>query len=60
MRRMLITLIFYFLLGNYGLFPVSHIQLMSRCAGAGRKDSQAASSSSLMEVFHIIGVILKL
>jgi len=29
------------MLANQGLFPVSHIQLTSRCAGAGREHSQA-------------------
>jgi len=35
-----------------GLFSVSHVQLMSRCAGAGREHSQTASPSRPVEVFH--------
>ena len=41
-------------------FPVSHIQLMSRCAGSGRKHSQAAIPSWPMEKFHTMDVILSL
>ena len=33
---------------------------MSRCAGAGREHSQAASPSWPMEIFHTIGVMLSL
>jgi len=32
-----------------GLFPVSHIQLMSRCAGAGREHSQTDSQAGQWE-----------
>jgi len=45
---------------NQGLFPVSCIQLMSRCAGDGREHSQAASSGWPMEIFHMIDVMLNL
>jgi len=40
--------------------PVSHGQLMSRSAGAGREHGQAASPSWPMEIFHTIGVMLSL
>ena len=40
MRIMLITLMFSVVAINRGLFPVSDIQLESRCAGAGREHSQ--------------------
>jgi len=55
---MLITLMFSVVAINQGLFPVSHIQLMSRCAGAGREHSQAASPSWPMEIFHTIDIVL--
>jgi len=41
-------------------FPVSHIQLMSRCAVAGREHSQTASPSWPMEIFHTIEAMLSL
>jgi len=41
-------------------FPVLCIQLRSRCAGAGREQSQAASPSWPVEMFHTIGVMLSL
>jgi len=59
-RKMLITLMFSVVAMNLGLFPVSHIQLMSRCAGAGREHSQAASPSWPMEMFHTINFMLSL
>jgi len=34
------------------LFPVSHSQLMSRCAGVGSEHSQGASPSCPVEIFH--------
>jgi len=40
--------------------PVPHIQLTSRCAGAGRERSQAASPSWSTEVFHTMDVKLSL
>jgi len=46
------------LLRNQGLSSVSHVQLVSRCAGAVRKQSQAASPSWTMEIFHTIDVTL--
>jgi len=44
------------LLRNQGLSSVSHIQLTSRCAGAGREHSQAASPNCPTEIFHTIDV----
>jgi len=60
MRRILITLMFSVVAINQGLFPISHIQLMSRCAGAGREYSQAPSPSCPMEIFHTIDIKLSL
>jgi len=54
---MLTTLMFLLLLRNQGLFSVSHIQLMSRCAGAGSEHSQADSPSWPTEIFHAIDVM---
>jgi len=48
------------LLWSQGLFPVSPIQLMSGCAGAGREHSQAASPRWPMEIFHAMDVVLSL
>jgi len=45
MRRMLITMMFSVVAINQGHFPVSHIQLMSRCAGAGKEQSQTDSQA---------------
>jgi len=45
---------------NQGLFPASRIQLMSGCAGAGREQSQAASPSWPVEIFHTTDVVLGL
>jgi len=60
MRRMLITLMFSVVAINQELLPVSHTQLMSRCAGAGREHSQAASPSWPVEICHTINVMLSL
>jgi len=60
MRRMLITLTFWLLLWNRGLLPVSHIQLLSRCAGAGRGHSQAASPGWPVEISHTVDIVLSL
>ena len=59
MRRMLITLMFSVVAINQGLFSVSHIQLMSRCAGARREHSQTKLSWP-MEIFHTINIMLSL
>ena len=45
MRGVLITLMFSVVAVSQGLFPVSHIQLLSRCAGAGREHSQRDSQA---------------
>jgi len=58
MRTMLITVMFSVVAINQGLFPVSHIQLTSRCAGAGREQSQATSPSWPVEIYHTINVVL--
>jgi len=42
---MLITLMLSVVAVNQGFFPVSHIQLKSRCAGAGREHSQTDSQA---------------
>jgi len=60
LRRMLITLIFSVVAVKSRTFPVSHIQLMSRCAGAGKEHSQTASPGWAMEIFHTIDVMLSL
>jgi len=39
-------------------FPVSHVQLMSRCAGAGKEHRQSPSWPT--EIFHTIDGILSL
>jgi len=57
---MLITLIFSVVAINQGLFPVSHIQLMSSCAEAGREHSQTASPTWPMEIFHTLNIMLSL
>jgi len=57
---MLISVIFLVVAMNQGLFPVSHMQLMSRCAGAGREHSQADNPSWPVEIFHTIDVMLSL
>jgi len=41
-------------------FPIFHIQLMSRCAGAGKEHSQTASPSWPVEIFHTIDIVLSL
>jgi len=41
-------------------FPVSHIQLTSRCAGAGREHSQAASPGWPTQIFHTMDIMLSL
>ena len=46
---MLITLMFLVVAINQGLFPVSHTQLTSRCAGAGREHSQPDSQAGQWE-----------
>ena len=51
---------FWLLLRNRGLFSVSCVQLMRKCAGAGRERSQAASPRWPMEIFHTIAVMLSL
>ena len=51
---------FHTLLRNQGLFPISHIQLKSRCAGAGREQSQADSPGWPMEIFHTMDAMLSL
>ena len=43
---------FQFLLWNQELFPVCHVQLTHRCAGAGREHSPAASPGWPVETFH--------
>ena len=48
------------LLRNQGLFPVSPVQLTSRCAGAGREHSQAAGPGWPMGIFHTMDVMLSL
>jgi len=55
---MLTSLMFSVVAINQGLFPISHIQLLSRWAGAGREHSQAASSSQPMELFHTMDIML--
>jgi len=40
------------LLRNSGLFSVSYIQLMSRCAGAGRKHTQTAKLANEILPYH--------
>jgi len=45
---------------NGGLFQISHIQVMNRCAGAGREKSQTANQSWPMEIFHTIVVMISL
>jgi len=57
MRRMLITLMFSLVAINQGLFPVSHAQLVSRCAGAGREHRQTRWS---MEIFRSMDAMLSL
>jgi len=42
------------------LFPVSHIHLLSRCAGVRREDSQMASPSWPKEIFHTMDLMLSL
>ena len=42
------------------LFPVSHIQLISRSAGAGREHSQTDSPSWPVEIVYTIDVMLNL
>jgi len=41
-------------------FPDSHVQLMSKCSGAGRKHSRTASPSWSMEIFHTLDLMLSL
>jgi len=48
------------LLINQGLCPVSRIQVMSRCAGAGREHSQAGGPSWPVEILHTMGSMLRL
>jgi len=48
------------LLRNHGVFSVSHAQVTSRCAGAGREHSQAASPSWPVEIFHTMDIMLSL
>jgi len=45
---------------NQGRFPVSPVQLTSRCAGAGREHSQAAGPAWPTEIFHTMDVMLSL
>jgi len=47
-------------LKNEGLFPVSPIQQMCRCAEAGREHSQTDSPSCPVETFHTIDAMLSL
>jgi len=56
----MITLMFSVVAINQGLSPVSLLQVMSRCAEAGREHSQADSSRWPMEIFHTINVMLRL
>ena len=42
---MLVTLMFSAVAVNQGLFPVSNIQLLSRCAGVGRERGQTDSQA---------------
>jgi len=58
MRRMLITLMVLVVAKKSRTFSVSHVQLMSRWAGAGREQSQAASPSWPVEIFHTIDAML--
>jgi len=61
MTRMLtIHRSFYLLLRNQGLSPVSHIQVMSRCSGAGREHSQADGPSWPVEIFLTMDGMLSL
>jgi len=60
MRRTLITLMVLVVAKNQGLSSVSHIQLMSRCAGAGRERSQTDNPIWPMEIFHATDVMLSL
>ena len=59
--RTLITLIFSVVaMKSRIFFPVSHTQLMIRCAGAGREQSQTASPSWPMKIFHTIDIMLSI
>ena len=61
MRRMLITLMFLAVAKkSRTLFPVSHVQWLSRCAGAGRERSQAASPTWPVEMFHTMDIMLSI
>ena len=51
---------FQLLLRNQGFFTVFHTPLMSRCAGAGREHSQAASPTWPMERFHTMDIMRSL
>jgi len=57
---MLITLMFLVVARKSRTFSISLIQLMNRCAGAGREHSQTASPRWPMEIFHTIDVNLSL
>jgi len=59
MRRTLITGVFSCCYG-IKLFFQPHVQLTSRCEGAGRDHSQATSPSWTMEIFYTIDHILSL
>jgi len=48
------------MLRNQGLFSVSGVWLMSRSAGAGRKQSQASSPHWPTEIFHTIDIMLSI
>jgi len=57
-KRMLMTLMFSVVAINQGLFPVSHIQLISRCAGAGTECTWTGVPSWPMEIFLNVDVML--
>jgi len=57
---MLITPMFSIVAIIQGPFPVSDIQLMSRCAGPESDHSQAASPRWPIEIIHTIDIMLSL
>jgi len=57
---MLIILIFFIGWQETKDFSGSHVQLMGRCAGAGREHSRTASPSWPVEIFHTTDIVLSL
>jgi len=59
MRKMLITPMVLVIAKKSRTFPVSHIQLMGRRAGAGREHGQAEPGWP-MDIFHTVDIMLSL